>query len=373
MTPSERLEKLLAKAEKKIEQRAVKSAVDAERIQFICRYTDNRAPVRLFMACLLAKLDNPAIDPRKPYTAIGGDDCFSGRSYDEAHLTSFITRNRLPCNSTTAFLTPAFRNFNQPLTIQVVPVGRPKELYTRLFQVLDVVASGSISAEAIFVDTLRILLAMRNERVEQLEGLLGTLRQRSGPISISSEMIVTLIEQHLACRASSRLPVLMVAAAYDAVGSQLGEFRKSLHSHNAADEQTGALGDVEIAIVNDEQVRTVYEMKSQRVTAEDIDRAIQKLGGLSQRVDNYLFVTTEAIESTVEDYAKSQYAKTGCTEVAVVDCVGFLRHFLHFFHRYRIEFLDAYQDLVLAEADSAVSLPLKSALLSLRQAAETEA
>ena len=48
-----------------------------------------------------------------------------------------------------------------------------------------------------------------------------------------------------------------------------------------------------------------------------------------------------------------------------------IRHSLHLFHRLRIEFLDAYQSLLLAEPDSAVSQPLKEAFLSLRQAAES--
>ena len=58
-------------------------------------------------------------------------------------------------------------------------------------------------------------------------------------------------------------------------------------------------------------------------------------------------------------------------EYVMLDCIGFVRHFLHLFHRLRIEFLDAYQSLLLAEPDSAVSQPLKEAFLSLRQAAES--
>jgi len=56
------------------------------------------------MACLLAKLDRPDVDPRKPYTEIGTPDSFSGRSYDEQHLTRFIQSHRLPCNFDHRFL-----------------------------------------------------------------------------------------------------------------------------------------------------------------------------------------------------------------------------------------------------------------------------
>jgi len=66
------------------------------------------------------------------------------------------------------------------------------------------------------------------------------------------------------------------------------------------------------------------------------------------------------------------YDHSGGIEIVVLDCISFVRHFLHLFHRWRSQFLEAYQQLVLAEPDSAVSQPLKEAFLALRQAAESE-
>ncbi|MBM3889149.1 MAG: hypothetical protein FJ388_08480, partial [Verrucomicrobia bacterium] len=74
---------------------------------------------------MLAKVHDPKVDPRKPYTKIGSNDCFSGRTYDEQFIGDFITRHGLPCNSTTAFLTPTLRNMDATLTTKVVLVGRP--------------------------------------------------------------------------------------------------------------------------------------------------------------------------------------------------------------------------------------------------------
>ena len=74
----------------------------------------------------------------------------------------------------------------------------------------------------------------------------------------------------------------------------------------------------------------------------------------------------------VADYARSMYEELGGVEVVVLDCIGFLRHFLHLFHRSRMDFLNTYQDLVLAEPASAVSEPLKATFLSLRRTAESE-
>lgn len=140
----------------------------------------------------------------------------------------------------------------------------------------------------------------------------------------------------------------------------------------SADEQSGALGDVEVCLENDEHVVTAYEMKSKRVTQADIDRALQKIVDYKPQIDNYIFITTDGIDDEVREYAAGVYEQTNGTEIAILDCIGFIRHFLHLFHRLRIQFLDAYQSLVLGEPDSAVNQPLKEAFLSLRQAAESD-
>lgn len=96
-------------------------------LDFICRNIQNRAGVRLLMACVLVKLHRPDLDVRKPYTEVATPDSFSGRFYDEQYLGPFINQYHLPCNPTTAFLTPALRNRNIVLTADVNLVGRPPQ------------------------------------------------------------------------------------------------------------------------------------------------------------------------------------------------------------------------------------------------------
>ena len=372
-TPQERLKRILARALEDPSQPAVTDPEILARIEYVSRCLSNRAGVRLLMACMLAKLDRPEVDPRKPYTEIGGRGSFSGRSYDEQYLTHFINVNHLPCNPTTGFLTPAFRNIDKPLRTTVAIVGRPAQVYRDTVQILEDVAKGRVSAKDVLTDTIRFLVVIREEKKARMETLLASLRHNTDAIPLSSESIVKLIEQHLACKHSSRLPVLVVAAAYRVAADRIGERARPLQAHTAADEQTGALGDVEICLMNDERVVTIYEMKNKRVTIDDIDRALQKIAERKPRVDHYVFITTDAIDDEVKVYAAAMYEKTSGTEIVVLDCVGFARHFLHLFHRLRIAFLDAYQSLLLAEPDSAVSQPLKEAFLSLRQAAESSA
>ena len=370
--PAQILEQALARASAALSKPLVKGKKTREQVEYVCRCLRNRAGVRLLMACLLAKIDRPAVDPRKPYTEIRDADAFSGRSYDEAYITRFINKYRLPCNSTTAFLTPAFRNIDRTLTTDIEIIGRPRQLYKDTLQLLEAVHLGHVSAKDLLAETIRILLVMRDEKDARMAALLAGLRHGEDAMPLSSEMIVNLIEQHLRVKNSSRLPVLVVAAAYQVIGEKIGERVLALQAHNAADEQTGALGDVEICLIGDENVVTVYEMKTKRVTIDDIDRAIQKIATVTTRINNYIFVTTDVIDDRVKEHAAEAYENSHGTEIAILDCVGFLRHFLHLFHRVRTNYLDAYQALLLAEPESAVSQPLKEAFLALRQAAEAD-
>ena len=372
---SEKIENVLEKIYKrasKLPSSVVKNRNIRERVDYVCRCISNRAGVRLLMSCLLGKIKNPKVDPRKPYTEIGTDDCFSGRTLDEHYLTPFINKYRLPCNPTTAFLTPTLRNNNTPLTTDHELVGRPRELYIKTIQLLDDVAKKRIPADTLLIDTVRVLLILRNEKLARIKSLINSLGKSEGALPLSVEAIVMLISQHIVCKNSSRLPVLIVAAAYQAAGERLGEQVMPLYSHNAADLQTGSLGDVEIHLKNDDSLVTAYEMKMKKVTLEDIDAAVAKIARGKQKIDSYIFITTDVITEEVTEYAAKFYEETGGTEIVVLDCIGFLRHFLHLFHRLRMDFLNTYQKLVLKEADSAVSQNLKEAFLALRQAAESD-
>lgn len=369
--PGEILDTAFRRAHRHLRKSILKDAEIASKVDFVCRNLQNRAGARLLLACLLAKVHNSKVDVRKPYTEIGDPDCYSGRTYDESYISNFINQHDLPCNPTTAFLTPALRNRNIVLTPDVNLVGRPPQLYQAILELFNDVYTQNVSADDLLVETVRSLIKVGKERRQRMATLLASLRASEGAIPLSSEGIVSLIQQHLACPRASRLPVLVVAAAYKAASENLQERLLPLSGHTAADEQTGALGDLQITLIDDNNVVTSYEMKTRRVTREDIDRALQKISHASSKIDNYIFITTDLIDQDVKNYARSIYEQTNGIEMAILDCISFLRHFLHLFHRLRTQYLNAYQKLLLAEPESAVSQPLKEAFLALRQAAQT--
>lgn len=338
-----------------------------EKVKSVCQCESNKAPIRYLLSAMLAKITNEAIDTRQPYPKLGPKS-FPGRSIDETIVQPFVHKYSLPCNDTTAFLTPAFRTIETAITKATFEKCRPSYVYYDMMDILDYIESHPKKAVIILRLIIKELLQVKKNSADKLQQMVDSLAKNKTQ-DLSSEEITNLLTQHLQCRGSSRLPVLMITAAYESVQHLTKETHKTLLSHNAADKQTGALGDIEITLLDDNNTITCYEMKKKQVSTDDIYVIINKLTKLSTTPDNYIIITTESITKDVKDLAYSVYAKTG-VELAVLDCIGFINHFLHFFHRYRTAFLNSYQQLVLAEPTSAVSQPLKEAFLSLRKVAE---
>jgi len=128
------------------------------------------------MACLLGKLDNPMVDVRKPYTEIGGKGTYSGRGYDEQFIEPFVIKHKLPTNSTTAFLTPAFRNIDRKLTTDLVLVGRPRQVYTNALELLDLIQRGKVEASDALKEIVRFLVIIKSENETRMKQLLRELK-----------------------------------------------------------------------------------------------------------------------------------------------------------------------------------------------------
>lgn len=324
------------------------------------------------MACLVAHLHDPNIDLRKPFTPLGDSDVFAGRDYDQDFISPFVTIHKLPVNPTTAFLTPGYRTNPIALYRGAKLTGRPQQLYDTVVSLLNDVYEKKVLANEVLAETIRQLILLKEENQQRMASLLTNLEAVKQNTALSVESIINLIQSHLSFPNSSRLPVLVIAAAYNAAQDKLGERCRPLQQHTAADKQTGALGDIEITLQDDNNIVTAYEMKAKRVTVEDIHIALQKLERGSLTVDNYIFITTENIDPEADKEAKSLHSKIG-VEFTILDCIGFLRHFLYLFYRLRLAFLDAYQELVLNEPISAVKPLLKEAFLTARLAAEANA
>ncbi len=140
-------------------------------------------------------------------------------------------------------------------------MGRPASVYKATLEVLEAVHTGVVGAADVLAELIRWLIVVRDEREQRMRTLLSALKSTAEEDALSAEEIVSLVEKHMALKHTSRLPVLIVAAAYQAAQDRLGERVLPLRGHNVADKQVGSLGDLEITLLDDDRVVTSYDMK----------------------------------------------------------------------------------------------------------------
>jgi DNA adenine methylase len=179
-----------------------------EKIEYVCRLW-NKSGIRFILASTLAKIDDPKLDIRKPFSQqLKENDAYSGRKYDEKFVAVFLNRHDLQavCNPTTAFLTPAYRTKGIALSMDAEIVGKPQKLYRTLLELLDYVYIGQVPPEDLLTETIKWLLIIRDERRQRIQSLLANLSVLDDEdIPLSADAIVKLIRQHLDSPRSSRL------------------------------------------------------------------------------------------------------------------------------------------------------------------------
>lgn len=135
--------------------------------------------------------------------------------------------------------------------------------------------------------------------------------------------IVNMFDKHFSykygVKGASRLPVLAVYAVYSVMAAEMGRYDGKtllpLKSHSAADQRTGALGDIEVA-QDDNRIFEALEIKHAiAITEHLINECALKIEELDYAVDRYYILTTHASSKpTPALHAKLKQiaAGTGC-------------------------------------------------------------
>ncbi len=184
--------KILNDSYRRVLRRGNKSFVsDAsirQRVETVVLCLRNRAGVRALLAGLLAKIQSPAVDIRKPYTDIAGatgGDCYSGRFYDERYVQRLAdSPYRFPINATTAFLTPGFRTKNIVLTMDINLEGRPAEMYKALLELFDSIQNNRVTATTVMDESMRLLVIERDQRQASIEKLVRDINRTADQLPL---------------------------------------------------------------------------------------------------------------------------------------------------------------------------------------------
>lgn len=305
---------------------------------------------RLLLTCSLAAAADPSLDILRPFIKVH-DRSFHGRAVDEDLVASFLRQERLP-----AMVSTVFTNRGLDRGDGILSQSGTTLLYRPAVELLEQVANGNLTAEDLLAEAIRVLLAMKRKDDAEMASLQEAARQTR--TTLTSAEILSLLAEHKNAPATSRLPVLALAAAYEAAGPEAGWKVRPLRGHYAADRSTGALGDIEVVSPDDDSLINVLDGKDKVVTSADLADASRKAA--AGNVPSYIVATTEEIPKEIEQAAA---ALSGSRDIAVRDWLALVRDILLLHPKARERFLDIYRDLVLD--DPQVGQPLRESLLRL--------
>jgi DNA (cytosine-5)-methyltransferase 1 len=166
-------------------------------------------------------------------------------------------------------------------------------------------------------------------------------------------LICDFLEKHFTlkykARGASRLPVLAIYALYQVVIPELKRFSgfdlKNLELHSAADSQTGAVGDIELADTHGNVFEALEIKHGLPITAAMIDDVGEKL--IKRNISRYYILTTHVNSGGGADVLlriKEMKERTGC-QIIANGVVPTLRYYLRLVER-PSEIFERYTDLL---------------------------
>lgn len=248
----------------------------------------------VLLGCILAKLQDHAIDVRKPYVA-HGEFSYNGRTLDERVVNPFLHDKRIP-SSRGPFLSAFRRN------VAFVPATREglrdKEAFDSLLGIIHFVNG---APEEDLVKILRYTLWRFIQLRDVAEVPLAKLQR------ISLEQYDQLVNGLLATPSGGRFPVLLIEAAFTAIRDTFGlGWEIEVQGINEADRAAGAGGDITIRAGN-------ARLLAAEVTERPVERSRvvatfqAKIG--PQGIEDYLFFVRDGVEEDVMRQARQYFAQ----------------------------------------------------------------
>lgn len=201
------------------------------------------------VTCLSANAADPLCDPRYHRPPTGempappeGKTHFTGRGISESIIYPWLAKNGFR-GSMSGWQTRVFER-ERPYTLDYREnISRVKNEF---LSILDAVANNRVKSSHVLSEFFRLELIEKSKR----ESANDWLAKHPANSSVSIIQIIEALEKHFDLPRSARLPVLAIQAVYMTMMPYISRYNSKvlseLSEHSAADENTGAVGDVEV-------------------------------------------------------------------------------------------------------------------------------
>jgi SacI-like restriction endonuclease len=249
----------------------------------------------VFLGCILARLNNPAIDIHKPYVK-HGPTAYNGRTLDERVVNPFLREKHIP-SSRAPFLS-TFRRGVQ--FVAATSIGaRDQNAFAAFIALVDHVA-GEHNHDRLLEILRYVLYRFIGLREASHIALLQLQR-------ISLEQFNVLIGGLLSTPSGGRLPVILVEAAFTAIKlTYERNWTIEVQGINVADSAGGAGGD--ITIRENGQVILAVE-----ITERPVDKARVQATFHTKiapgKISDYLFIITSTVSEEVLQQARQYFSQ----------------------------------------------------------------
>ena len=240
------------------------------------------------LAVLLTSIVYKTLNPQQNVTnhqsSIPGG--YSGRTFDTQFITPFMKAHKFPAMAESGWLT---RSLEQKVPYDKNYSGaiNPPELKTAFLQILENLENKADSS-AYLIYLLQGLILQRNKHEIDL----------AKPTALPIATILEVLELHFnaiyQAEGASRLPVLAIYAAYQALMQELKRFDAKLllpiESHTASDRRSGRIGDIELVDSKQRSFEAVEVKYGIQINLAIVQTAFEKLK--TTPVDRYYILST---------------------------------------------------------------------------------
>lgn len=303
------------------------------------------------LTCLAANAVDTTCDPRYHRRPSGGMPApgpgrtyFSGRGISENVVYPWLAKHGFR-GAMSGWQTRVFERPQPYLTDYPEHISHVRDAF---LSILDAVANGRASALEVIAEFFRFELKNRESQLANAEWL----AKRRAKSTVTIAEITDALAEHFTMPKSARLPVLAIQALYDAMMPHVARYDGmelvELSEHSAADEHTGAVGDVEV-IDCDGDVFEAVEVKHEVVVSDVIiKRAYDKV---RESNANRYYILSTSPRSDITSFGQSLIsdlsASHGC-QMVVNGVLPTIKYYLRLLDE-PATFLDAYTELLVSD------------------------